>query len=55
MKLDIARNFEQGHVLRFTTSLDYNDTPSTVQTHTTTGTKELSLNKRRKKMTAKVN
>jgi len=42
VKLDIARTFEQGHVLRFTTSLDYNDTPSTIQTHTTTGTKELS-------------
>ncbi len=36
-QFDIARTFNNGHVLRLSTALDYNDTPTTEHTHTTLG------------------
>ncbi len=37
VKLDIDRTFQNGHVLSLKTSMDYNDTPSTVHTNTELG------------------
>ncbi|MDM1349580.1 TonB-dependent receptor [Myroides marinus] len=37
IKLDIARTFDKGDVLRLKTAFDYNDTPSTVNTNVLSG------------------
>ncbi|WP_413511754.1 TonB-dependent receptor domain-containing protein [Myroides odoratus] len=42
VKFDIARTFEKGNVLRLATSLDYNDTPSTIYTTTTEGSLQVA-------------
>ncbi|MDM1326318.1 outer membrane beta-barrel protein [Myroides odoratimimus] len=37
VRLDIDRTFQNGHILSLKTSMDYNDTPSTVHTNTALG------------------